>query len=85
MLIGSLFLAGVWTLTPGVRGVLAGEKMSARNCGAGDDGGDESSAHWGSFVVAPLSVGAPRWAVLGVKAPVGLYFRGLMRGVACTR
>lgn len=85
MLMGCLPFAGVWTLTPGVRGVFMGEKMSARSCGAGDEGGDESSVHAGNLEVTLRGVGAPRCAVRGVKAPVGLYLRGLMMGVACTR
>ena len=68
---------------PGVRGVFMGEKMSARSCGAGEEGGEESKSN--NRVAALFGVGAPRWPARGVKAPVGLYFLGLMSGVACTR
>ena len=81
---GCLPLAGVCILIPGVRGVFVGEKMSARSCGAGEEGGEESKSS--NLVAALRGVGAPRWPpVRGVKAPVGLYFLGLISGVACTR
>ena len=64
------------TLTPGVLGAFSGEEnMSARNWGAGDEGGEESSAHRGA---------AGREEVPGVNPTACFCFRAVC-GVAAMR